>query len=68
MASCYLHVFKSTAAFFIAAFITYLLHPLIEKTHDKGVPRPLAILLIYIIFLEELGLEPISRTLFLWNK
>ncbi|PFQ84471.1 AI-2E family transporter [Priestia megaterium] len=46
---------KALLPFFIAAFITYLLHPLIEKTHDKGVPRPLAILLIYIIFFGGIG-------------
>ncbi|ENQ3104121.1 AI-2E family transporter [Bacillus cereus] len=41
--------------FFIACFIAYLLHPLIEKLHEKGVPRTLAILLIYILFFGGLG-------------
>lgn len=37
--------------FLLAAFITYLLHPLVEYLHGKGVPRALAILLIYLLFL-----------------
>jgi predicted PurR-regulated permease PerM len=41
--------------FFIAAFITYLLHPVVEKIHQNGIPRPLAILLIYIIFFGGIG-------------
>lgn len=35
---------------FIAAFFTYLLHPLVEKLHNTGLHRGLAILIIYIIF------------------
>lgn len=41
--------------FLIACFIAYLLHPLIEKLHEKGVPRTLAILLIYILFFGGIG-------------
>ncbi|EMA6341760.1 AI-2E family transporter [Bacillus cytotoxicus] len=41
--------------FFIACFIAYLLHPLIEKLHKQGMPRTLAILLIYILFFGGLG-------------
>lgn len=36
--------------FFIALFITYLLHPVIERLRDSGVPRPLSILIIYTLF------------------
>ncbi|MFC4320887.1 AI-2E family transporter [Litchfieldia salsa] len=36
--------------FFISIFITYLLHPLIEKIHGRGLPRALAILFIYLLF------------------
>ncbi|MFK9091352.1 AI-2E family transporter [Bacillus salipaludis] len=36
--------------FVIAGFITYLLHPIVEKLHEKGLHRGLAILIIYIIF------------------
>lgn len=39
----------------ISIFITYLLHPLIEKIHYRGVPRPIAILLIYILFFAGVG-------------
>jgi predicted PurR-regulated permease PerM len=42
--------------FVIASFITYLLHPIVEKLHEKGLPRGLAILLIYLLFFGGLGL------------
>lgn len=41
--------------FLLACFIAYLLHPLIEKLHEKGMPRTLAILLIYILFFGGIG-------------
>jgi predicted PurR-regulated permease PerM len=43
--------------FFIASFITYLLHPIIEKIHGHNIPRPVAILLIYFLFFGGLGLS-----------
>ncbi|MBM7645859.1 putative PurR-regulated permease PerM [Scopulibacillus daqui] len=36
--------------FVSAALIAYLLHPLIEKAHSKGLPRTLAILIVYLVF------------------
>ncbi|WP_078545450.1 AI-2E family transporter [Litchfieldia alkalitelluris] len=36
--------------FIIAIFITYLLHPFVEKVHARGLPRPIAILIIYLLF------------------
>lgn len=51
-----LFVFKvAITPFFIACFIAYLLHPLIEKLYEKGVPRTLAILLIYVLFFGGVG-------------
>lgn len=41
--------------FFIAGFITYLLHPIVEGLHEKGLHRGLAIFLIYFIFFGGLG-------------
>ncbi|WP_416827410.1 AI-2E family transporter [Ectobacillus polymachus] len=41
--------------FLVAFFIAYLLHPLIEKLHKNGVPRTLAILLIYLLFFGGIG-------------
>ena len=41
--------------FIISSFIAYLLHPIIEKTHDAGLPRPIAILIIYILFFGGIG-------------
>ncbi len=41
--------------FVIAGFITYLLHPIVEKLHDKGLYRGLAIFLIYFIFFGGIG-------------
>ncbi len=46
---------KAISPFFIAAFITYLLHPIIEKIHENGLPRPLAILIIYLFFFGGIG-------------
>ncbi|MBM7701420.1 AI-2E family transporter [Metabacillus iocasae] len=48
-------VFKAISPFLIAAFITYLLHPIIEKIHENGLPRPLAILIIYLFFFGGIG-------------
>ncbi|RFU71626.1 AI-2E family transporter [Peribacillus saganii] len=42
--------------FLAAAFISYLLHPVVEVLHDKGVKRWLAITIIYILFFGGLGL------------
>ncbi len=42
--------------FIIAGFITYLLHPIVEKLHEKGLNRGLAVLLIYILFFGGIGL------------
>lgn len=41
--------------FLIAGFITYLLHPVIEKLHSTGVPRTLSILIIYTLFFGGVG-------------
>jgi predicted PurR-regulated permease PerM len=41
--------------FIIAGFITYLLHPIVERLYEKGVKRGLAIFLIYILFFGGLG-------------
>ena len=36
--------------FFIAGFISYLLHPLVELLHEKGIGRAWSILIIYLLF------------------
>jgi predicted PurR-regulated permease PerM len=41
--------------FIIAGFITYLLHPIVEKLHQKGFNRGLAICLIYCLFFGGVG-------------
>ncbi|GIN38601.1 MULTISPECIES: AI-2E family transporter [Heyndrickxia] len=40
---------------FIAAFFTYLLHPLVEKLHRTGLHRGIAIIIIYVIFFGGIG-------------
>lgn len=35
----------------IAGVITYLLHPIVEQMKNMGIPRPISILLIYIVFI-----------------
>jgi predicted PurR-regulated permease PerM len=42
--------------FFIAALITYLLHPLVEKIHEMGLNRGLAVVIIYTLFFGGVGL------------
>jgi predicted PurR-regulated permease PerM len=41
--------------FVIGGFITYLLHPIVEHLHEKGLHRGLAIFLIYFIFFGGIG-------------
>jgi predicted PurR-regulated permease PerM len=41
--------------FFIAAFIAYLLHPLVEMLHKKGLHRGIAIVIIYLAFFGFMG-------------
>lgn len=36
--------------FLVGGFITYLLHPIVEKLHEKGLHRGFAIFLIYFLF------------------
>lgn len=43
--------------FIISAFITYLLHPIVEKLHENYFPRWLSILIIYLLFLAGLLLR-----------
>lgn len=41
--------------FIIASFITYLLHPVVEKLHETGLHRGVAIVIIYILFFGGVG-------------
>ncbi|WP_221566132.1 AI-2E family transporter [Alkalihalobacillus sp. TS-13] len=41
--------------FFVAIFITYLLHPIVEWIHRRGIPRSIAILVIYLAFFGGIG-------------
>ncbi|MCH1627406.1 AI-2E family transporter [Ferdinandcohnia quinoae] len=41
--------------FIISIFITYLLLPIVERINNRGVPRTIAILLIYLIFFGGIG-------------
>lgn len=47
--------FSVLIPFAIAALFTYLLLPVVESLHRRHVPRPIAILLIYVIFFGVLG-------------
>ena len=42
--------------FIIAGFITYLLHPIVEKIHEAGLHRGLAVFIIYFLFFGGIGL------------
>lgn len=48
-------VFIVLFPFIIAALITYLLHPLVEKIHDAGIHRGLAVIIIYTLFFGGVG-------------
>lgn len=51
-----IHIFMTALApFIVAAFISYLLHPLVEKVHRKGIHRGFAIALIYLVFFGAVG-------------
>ena len=41
--------------FMIAGFITYLLHPIVEKLHEKGLHRGMAVFFIYFLFFGGVG-------------
>lgn len=43
-------VWHLLAPFVIACFLAYLLYPVIEKIHSYGIPKGIAILLIYLLF------------------
>jgi predicted PurR-regulated permease PerM len=48
-------IIKVSIPLFVAATITYLLHPIVEYLHKRRVPRGLAVLFIYIIFFGGVG-------------
>jgi predicted PurR-regulated permease PerM len=48
-------VFTVLFPFLVAALITYLLHPLVEKIHGMGLHRGLAVLIIYLLFFGGVG-------------
>lgn len=48
-------MFKILFPFIAAAFITYLLHPLIERIHEGGLHRGLAVFIIYFLFFGGVG-------------
>jgi predicted PurR-regulated permease PerM len=48
-------IFTILIPFLIASFITYLLHPIVENLHNRGIPRSLAILIIYLLFFGGIG-------------
>ncbi|UKS64140.1 AI-2E family transporter [Rossellomorea marisflavi] len=47
--------FFAALPFIIGAFIAYLLHPVVEKLHELGIHRGIAILLIYLLFFGSIG-------------
>ncbi|MGM9928279.1 MAG: AI-2E family transporter [Bacillus sp. (in: firmicutes)] len=49
-------IYQLLLPFVIAAFISYLLHPVVEKLQQKGWHRSVSILLIYLIFFGGIGL------------
>lgn len=48
-------MFNILLPFAIAAFITYLLHPVVERLHAGGLHRGIAVFIIYVIFFGGIG-------------
>lgn len=48
-------IFTIILPFIIAAFITYLLHPVVEKIHEAGLHRGIAVFIIYFLFFGGIG-------------
>ncbi|WP_442595132.1 AI-2E family transporter [Neobacillus sp. D3-1R] len=48
-------IFTVLFPFIIAALITYLLHPLVERIHEMGLHRGLAVIIIYSLFFGGVG-------------
>ncbi|MFD2446164.1 AI-2E family transporter [Bacillus sp. CGMCC 1.16607] len=48
-------VFTVLFPFIVAALITYLLHPLVEKIHSMGIHRGIAVVIIYTLFFGGVG-------------
>lgn len=49
-------VFNVLLPFIIAAFITYLLNPIVERLHAGGLHRGMAVFIIYVFFFGGIGL------------
>ncbi|MDQ0218201.1 AI-2E family transporter [Peribacillus cavernae] len=48
-------IFTVSLPFLIAGFISYLLHPVVEILHEKGMNRGLSIAIIYLLFFGGVG-------------
>ncbi|PLR93763.1 AI-2E family transporter [Bacillus sp. T33-2] len=48
-------LWKMLIPFAVAGFITYLLHPVVENLHAKGLHRGIAVLIIYCLFFGGIG-------------
>lgn len=48
-------IFSVLVPFIIAAFITYLLHPIVERLHNAGLHRGIAVIIIYLLFFGGIG-------------
>lgn len=53
---------KMMSPFLIALLIAYILHPLVRHLHKKGMPRPLAIVIIYLLFFGTTGYAAVKGT------
>ncbi|UOQ47345.1 AI-2E family transporter [Gracilibacillus caseinilyticus] len=59
--------FHILTPFLIAGLIAYLLHPLVEKIHSWHIPRPVAIVCIYLLFFGLVGYG-VYRSFPTWMK
>ncbi len=54
--------------FFIGAFISYLLHPIVEALHQKGMKRGVSVTLIYVLFFGGMGFSIYKGVPMIFNQ
>ncbi|WAA10285.1 AI-2E family transporter [Fervidibacillus albus] len=48
-------IIEATVPFIVAAFIAYLLHPIVKELSDRGIKQWVSVLIIYVLFFAIIG-------------
>ncbi|MCR6110294.1 AI-2E family transporter [Bacillus sp. A301a_S52] len=59
---------KILAPFLLSGFIVYLLHPVVEKLESHRIPRPVSILIIFVILLLVIAIAVFKTTPYIINE